>query len=747
MWNWNYDILPFYNEPLSTHNPEKVLRRSLNDDSPQSLTPITQPPQPLTSPTHSAQLLIPTTQPPQSLTPTTQPPQSLTPTTQPPQSLTPTTQPPLSLTPTSQPPQSLTPTTQPPQSLTPITQPPQPLTSTTHSAQSLIPTTQPPQSLTPTTYPLQSLTPTTHPPQSLTPTTHPPQSLKPTNYSPTTLYNVSNNSQYMVPSIQAINLQDLGPPVKKICFDKHKHELQQQVSVEILQEPLISISDYKPQVETISPLMLSENFVERLKYRTIKDEILQKFDKLNREISKVENTLLKLKNQEQELVKAACQPNDKKDDEEERLGQQPKLQPFTQKIYDENRRKVKKAVLEMLGPKFDFPLYNQPSDTAVYHENKKKHAHFKNRLMSSLIVKKKQKIRDEYFAQTYTRLMQEWHRKVEKIENSPKRKTNDAKNRKLFEKVFPELIKQRENQERFNRIGTRIKSDADLEEIMDGLQKQEMEKKKMRLNAVIPPLLLNADQRKYSYINTNGKIEDLAKEYKERQFFNIWTEAEVKIFKEMLLQHHKNFSVIASYLEHKSVGDCIQYYYQTKKEENYKSLLRKQQRKRSSRNNHRKVNVSAGATNSAMDLILSSGTGVTTRLQFEQMQKKEHPPTVSTPICDKLTVETSAKTPVRFESFTTTANVTAVGSVSECETKQDKKKKERKEKKEEGVLGDVIDGEMPDREKSCTVWKNESEHTGALRRSHVIKYDLTEEDMPAGIIPRLRTSLPYTHEV
>ena len=40
--------------------------------------------------------------------------------------------------------------------------------------------------------------------------------------------------------------------------------------------------------------------------------------------------------------------------------------------------------------------------------------------------------------------------------------------------MFPELRKQREDRERFSRVGSRIKSDADLEEIMDGLQEQEV---------------------------------------------------------------------------------------------------------------------------------------------------------------------------------------------------------------------------------------------------------------------------------
>lgn len=63
---------------------------------------------------------------------------------------------------------------------------------------------------------------------------------------------------------------------------------------------------------------------------------------------------------------------------------------------------------------------------------------------------------------------------MERLEATQKRKSKETKNREFFEKVFPELRKQREDKERFNRVGARIKSEADLEEIMDGLQEQEV---------------------------------------------------------------------------------------------------------------------------------------------------------------------------------------------------------------------------------------------------------------------------------
>lgn len=121
------------------------------------------------------------------------------------------------------------------------------------------------------------------------------------------------------------------------------------------------------------------------------------------------------------------------------------------------------------------PLYNQPSDTAVYHENKRKYLTFKETLMEHLKKKHiENEERDKYLASTYSRLMQEWVRKVERTESSQKRKAKEAKNREFFEKVFTELRKAREDKERFNRVGARIKSEADMEEIMDGLQEQEV---------------------------------------------------------------------------------------------------------------------------------------------------------------------------------------------------------------------------------------------------------------------------------
>lgn len=79
------------------------------------------------------------------------------------------------------------------------------------------------------------------------------------------------------------------------------------------------------------------------------------------------------------------------------------------------------------------------------------------------------------------------------------------------------------------------------------------EDKKMRSYAVIPPMMLDARQRKLRYTNNNGRVEDPMDEDEERKFINVWTPQEKNIFKEKYLQHPKNFSYIAQFLERKVI--------------------------------------------------------------------------------------------------------------------------------------------------------------------------------------------------
>ena len=84
--------------------------------------------------------------------------------------------------------------------------------------------------------------------------------------------------------------------------------------------------------------------------------------------------------------------------------------------------------------------------------------------------------RERYITDSYTKLSNVWLKKAERVENSRKRKERDAKARELYEKIFPELRKKREDKERNHRLGTRgaVRSEADIEDVIERLQEQEV---------------------------------------------------------------------------------------------------------------------------------------------------------------------------------------------------------------------------------------------------------------------------------
>ncbi|XP_072909151.1 nuclear receptor corepressor 1 isoform X3 [Hemitrygon akajei] len=325
-----------------------------------------------------------------------------------------------------------------------------------------------------------------------------------------------------------------------------------------------------------------------------KEELIQSMDRVDREIAKVEQQILKLKKKQQQLEEEAAKPPEP----EKPVSPPPveaKHRSIVQIIYDENRKKAEEAhkILEGLGPRVELPLYNQPSDTKIYHENIKTNQVMRKKLI--LFFKRRnhaRKQREQKICQRYDQLMEVWEKKVERIENNPRRKAKESKTREYYEKQFPEIRKQREQQERFQRVGQRgaglpatiARSEHEISEIIDGLSEQENNEKQMRQLSVIPPMMFDMEQRRVKFLNMNGVMDDPMRVYKERQFINVWSDHEKEIFKEKFVQHPKNFGLIASYLERKCVADCVLYYYLTKKNENYKNLVRRNYGRRRGRN-------------------------------------------------------------------------------------------------------------------------------------------------------------------
>ncbi|XP_068206977.1 nuclear receptor corepressor 2 isoform X3 [Palaemon carinicauda] len=489
-------------------------------------------------------------------------------------------------------------------------------------------------------------------------------------------------------------------------------------------------STYTPQVEAISPTLPSDPRDES-PLRSTKDDLLKRIEQVDREIAKAESSIAKLRKKEGELEQAAQKGDGPTAVEEDT--KEPKHQSIAQIIYAENRKKAEEShniLVKLIPPtevKNVLPLYHQPTDTEVYMTNKRQYAGFKRRLMENFKRRQASKNeRDNNLTQTYSKLMTEWLKKVEKVENSKKHKEKVAKNRELFEKVFPELRKQREEKERFSRVGARVKSDAEMDEILDGLQEQETalemkagthgqrwktmkrhqqeavtysiytissverrttdpltsqnEDKKMRAYAVIPPILLEERKRKHRYTNRNGVIEDPITEYKDHKNINIWTEQEKEIFREKYLLNPKNFVVIGSYLERKSVSDCIQFYYSTKKKENYKMLVKRRIRRRQKPNNPPAVEVFGGPS-----------TGVLTRGNLAAI-KSQQPSATTRPgsasgIVDSNNLDPAATTPATSPGPTMGMDLaTSVGpTTSESSTASNTCNQEVREKDKENL--------------------------------------------------------------
>lgn len=337
---------------------------------------------------------------------------------------------------------------------------------------------------------------------------------------------------------------------------------------------------YEPRTEAISPAIGEELDISTKDEQT---QLVEKLKKVEAEILQTDLQIARLRKQKAQLEQSNSSA--KEDDDQENVCDTKQLS-IAKLVYHENRSKAQKAHarLETYGGSIkDLPLYNQPSDNAVYHINAAK---FANSFKKSLIAYFKERLKlrlklEESVSEEYDRRMEKWLRQIEQEDLQPTKRMRDAKTREFFEKQFPELKKARESGERFSRVGQRVaRSDAELDEILDGITEREDQDKKVKSYAVIPPMLEDMRSKKPKYINTNGYVEDIISEYKGYQILNTWTDEEKEIFRDNYLQNPKNFGLIATVTTRKNVANCVQYYYMSKKSENYKQLLKRQQKRR-----------------------------------------------------------------------------------------------------------------------------------------------------------------------
>lgn len=89
----------------------------------------------------------------------------------------------------------------------------------------------------------------------------------------------------------------------------------------------------------------------------------------------------------------------------------------------------------------------------------------------------------------------------------------------------------------------------------------------------MPALALNEGEKCFSrFISRNGLVGDPISFEKERTMVNPWTPEEKGIFLEKFAAFGKNFCKIASFLEHKTTADCVEFFYKNQKAENFMKI-------------------------------------------------------------------------------------------------------------------------------------------------------------------------------
>ena len=214
-----------------------------------------------------------------------------------------------------------------------------------------------------------------------------------------------------------------------------------------------------------------EQSVEETKANLVKalSKVDEKIDQVEKEIKAALRKKERLEREEREHKHVG--KSEERDDYIEEID----LEPW-QEIYAKNRRQV-----ALTHKKFDsihllktengvvrkdiFPQYNQALDSENIRKLQVEMAEFRPKLLAYVAHKKKLAfVREGVLSKKYDQDLKKWNERVEKWNRSPKKRIRDAKSREVFERMFPELKRHRENQERLKRTANRehTRSEAEL---------------------------------------------------------------------------------------------------------------------------------------------------------------------------------------------------------------------------------------------------------------------------------------------
>ena len=88
------------------------------------------------------------------------------------------------------------------------------------------------------------------------------------------------------------------------------------------------------------------------------------------------------------------------------------------------------------------------------------------------------------------------------------------------------------------------------------------------------------ERERVRFPNNNGLVADPKAALQAEQRKLVWSEEEVKVFLDKYQLFPKDFNKIATYLKHRTVGDCVKFFYLNQKGEVFSTVMRKYQMKK-----------------------------------------------------------------------------------------------------------------------------------------------------------------------
>ncbi|KAI6234968.1 hypothetical protein M3Y95_00002000 [Aphelenchoides besseyi] len=239
--------------------------------------------------------------------------------------------------------------------------------------------------------------------------------------------------------------------------------------------------------------------------------------------------------------------------------------PLIDLIAMENRSHIEETRL----PKRLLPTTNLTHDLAKITANYR-------RIGSAMVQKmtaeklKTQKCQENYIA-SYDEKFASWSRRLEKYEKAPKKISRDQRNRELFEKIFPEIKREREERERNERHERNNSEEPPA---------KSKEEKAVERACHVP--MYSGVKPRYSFKNTNTEMDEQELQNTNdnvNTFLSRWTPAERQTFNERIRFYGKNFHVLSHFYWEKTCCDMVRYYYSTKCENKYKLHFPKAKKK------------------------------------------------------------------------------------------------------------------------------------------------------------------------